>query len=343
MSENSVEELVAAIQQFHPSDTEQVHKLVNKLFYLHGKSPITKQVAVTWEGTQPFGHHIDNDDNYWSAPLIKQKGIDYQSETLEYLAVSLTLDEHEIPAATRFLDPDLSLENRVEALQELVHQKDAEASKAVLLSLSQGKLEPGLIPYVVGATTLLRFETQKDQASLWKNLLQIALEYRNRNESFAERTTWAAVRRCASLIPVTDIDQLVPLLDFEGAVDCKLVTLQGLRSIFEIKFASFDGTEPVAKRVFGLASLYTQRDILLPGENSAIAITSIEFLAAVGHPRLGELIDRVVELNMPWFSKIALRALKTTLKQSDEFAHPTFQLIKSVISILESNLVEQPK
>ena len=134
---------------------------------------------------------------------------------------------------------------------------------------------------------------------------------------------------------------MVPLLDFKGAVDCKLVTLQGLRSIFEIKFASFDGTESVAKRVFELASSYTKRDILLPGENSAIAITSIEFLATVGHPRLGELINGVIELDMPWFSKIAIRALKSTLKESDEFEHPTFKLIESAISSLELNLVEQ--
>ena len=343
MSENSVEEIVAAIQQSYPGDTQQVHKLVNELIYHHNKNPITKNVAVTKEGAQFVGHHIDNEDNYWSAPLTKQKGIDYQSETPGYLAASLVSDESVVPAVVRFLDPEQSIENRVEALQELVHQNDAEASNSVLLSLSQVELASSLIPYVVGATELLRFEKPEDQTFLWEKLLQIALEYRGRNESFAERTTWTAVRRCASLIPAAEIEQLLPLLDFKGAVDCKLVTLQGLKSIFEVKFASFVGTEPVAKRVFELASSYTTRDILLPGESSAIAIASIEFLATVGHPRLGELIKRVVELEMPWFSKFAIRALKSTLKQSDEFEHPTFQLIQTAISSLESNLVEQSK
>ena len=343
MSENSVEEILAELQQGYPGDPQQANRLALELFYRLNKTPITKDVAVTKEGTQFVGHHRDKDNNYWSAPLTKQKGIDYQSETPEYLVVSLASDEHEIPAGIRFLDPELSIKNRVDALQELVHQNDADASNIVLQSLSQGGLSSSLIPYVIGAAELLRFEKQEDQAALWKELLRIALEYRGRNESFAERTTWTAVRRCASLIPAPEVDQLLPLLDFKGTVDCKLVTLQGLRSIFEIKFASFDGTEPVAKRVFELASSYTHRDILLPGENSAIAITSIEFLATVRHPRLGELIDRVVELNMPWFSKIAIRALNRTLKQSDEFEHPTFKLIETAISSLESNLGEQSK
>lgn len=343
MSENSVEEILAEWQQSYPGDPEQVNKLANQLIYHFNKKPITRNVAVTEEGAQLIGHHIDEDDNYYTAPLIKQKNIDYQSESPEYSVVSLTQDTHEVPAVNRFLDPTLSVEYRVEALQELVQQNNAESCATVLNSLSQGKLEINLIPYVVAATDLLRFQKQEDQTTLWKTLLRIALKFRSRNESFVERTTWAAVRRCASLIPAAEVEQLVPLLDFKGTVDCKLVTLQGLKSIFEIKFASFDGTESVGKRVFELGSSYTKRDILLPGENSAIAVASIEFLATVGHPRLGELIKQVVELEMPWFSKIVIRALKSTLKQSDEFEHTTFKLIESAVSSLESNFVEQSK
>lgn len=337
--EKSVEEILAAIQRNYPVDTENAFKLRDQLFYRFNETPITKNTAVTYEGGKPFGHHIDEDDNYWKAPLEKQKGFDYQSES-PLLGIALESDGQKAPASDRFLDPGISTEERVKSLQELVYRNDAESSELVLRALCDDEPDSDMIPYLVIACEQLRFEKQEDQAMLWKMLLRVALNYRICNEPFAERTTWSAVRRCASLIPVAEIDQLLPLLEFKGAVDCKLVTLQGLKSIFEIQFASFCGTEAIAKRVFELADSYTNRDILLPGESSAIANAAISFLATVGHPRLGELMDKVIYLDMRWFSKIVLRALKTILNQSDEGDHPTFVLIQSTVSNLESKLVE---
>ena len=272
--------------------------------------------------------------------LLNNKNLDVQSD-VPAPVISLSEPEDERTASERYLNTSLQTKERVAALAELVRYDPDEAKKFVLCSLKDHGQTKELLPFVVSAAEELRFENAEDQEVVWQQLLKIALDTRFLNDPLAEQTTWTAIRRSASLIPVKDVEELLPLLDFQGAVDARLVTLQALKSIFEVEFTQLDAGSSIAERVFGFADLFTRRDALIPGEASAIASTAVQTLGTIGHPKFQEIVDQIVRLDMVWFSKIVLQSLESILENSSEVGHPIYEAIKVAISSLESSLVER--
>lgn len=274
------------------------------------------------------------------ALLLNNKNLDAQSD-VPAPVIRFSELEDERTASERYSDTSLQTKERVAALAELVRNDPDEARKFVLCSLKDHGQTKELLPFVVSAAEELRFEKAEDQEVVWQQLLKIALDTRLLNDPLAEQTTWTAIRRSASLIPVENVEELLPLLDFQGAVDARLVTLQALKSIFEVEFAQLDAGSSIAERVFGFADLFTRRDALIPGETSAIASTAVQTLGTIAHPKFQEIIDQIVRLDMVWFSKIVLQSLKSILENSSEVGHPNYEAIKVAISSLESSLVER--
>ena len=321
-------------------DNSEVLRLVEDVLkYKFGLEPKRKEVvSVELNESQSIAYHPVGDS--YHPFLISQESQDVQSD-VPAPVIRLSDPGDERTASERYSDTSLQTKERVAALAELVRNDPDEARKFVLCSLKDHGQTKELLPFVVSAAEELRFEKAEDQEVVWQQLLKIALGTRLLNDPLAEQTTWTAIRRSASLIPVENVEELLPLLDFQGAVDARLVTLQALKSIFEVEFAQLDAGSSIAERVFGFADLFTRRDALIPGEASAIASTAVQTLGTIAHPKFQEIIDQIVRLDMVWFSKIVLQSLKSILENSSEVGHPNCEAIKVAISSLESSLVER--
>ncbi len=239
------------------------------------------------------------------------------------------------PARFVFLNEKLPVIQRATALMDLVHSDSALATDHILELLRSTTMDEKWIPYVVYAAEELRFANPTDQDLVWKRLLNIAFEFRNRNEAAFERVVFSAIRRVASLLPEDQASELLPLLENTGSVDTRLVGLHAIKTVFSVFPSKDNCNRLLANRVNELAIKFIDRDVLIPGENTAIAEASVVALACLKSDQLKPRLEQVARLRLGWFSKILRRSLTQVADQWDQSAAIAKQSIHELTTFLE--------
>ncbi len=239
------------------------------------------------------------------------------------------------PARSVFLDLNQQVTERATALIELIQTDPEFATQQTLELLRQASLDEKWIPYIVYATEELRFQCQADQDLVWTRLLGIACEFRNRKEATFEKVVFSALHRVASLMPEDKVANLRPLLDNTGTVDTRLVGLQAIKTVFSVHPAKQICDPLLANRINELAIKFIDRDVLIPGQNSAIAETSILALACLKSDFVIPRLRQAAKLQLSWFSKILRKSLRQMSIQWDHSEATAKKWLDDLTSILE--------
>lgn len=160
----------------------------------------------------------------------------------------------------------------------------------------------------------LQFQDDEVRDHLWRRLLEIALQRRRDPDDTASRPIVSSAIRCvASMIPVNEVPQFLPLLDPPDPLETRLVTLQAIVNVFELGPPTADNRlGPLRERVHELALKFLDRDWLVAGERAAIALNAVQALACLGEVRLTDCISRVVALRVNWFTRQLRQRLQET-------------------------------
>ncbi|REJ66333.1 MAG: hypothetical protein DWQ31_14780 [Planctomycetota bacterium] len=233
-------------------------------------------------------------------------------------------------------DESQELPLRLKALSTLLADDPEFVSSFVLEQLDNPPAEFDWLAAIVYAAEEVRFDSTEDQELVWQRLLALALELRGRTDSRLEKIVWSAIRRSASLIPQSRVSRLLPLLDYTGAVDTRLVGLQAIATVFSTEPARSDAEyRDIIERVNVVATKFIDRDVLIPGEHSAIPELAIIVLASLDAPEFESQVQRAQDLGLEWFSRAVERSLAELIQSWSDAAHPAYVRVVRVLKSLK--------
>jgi hypothetical protein len=162
-------------------------------------------------------------------------------------------------------------------------------------------------------------------------LLAIAASLRSSAKLGVERVVWSALRRASSLLPEDQAGRFLPFLDCPSLVDTRSVALRCIERMFKPAPPVEGHPLPsLSERVAEFAFKFLDPDVFAGGENALIAQNAVCALAALGDPRLGDVIGRVNQLRRSWMNRQVHTRLEQLLGswRSREVSlcdHPAFQ------------------
>lgn len=149
---------------------------------------------------------------------------------------------------------------------------------------------------------------------LWARLLEIALSDRQEpDDAAAKPVVFSAIRCATSMIPLSELDRLLPFLDPPAPLETRLVTLQCIVNVFEAGPPAEPGQfAQLGDRISELALKFLDRDRLVAGQLAAISLNAIQALACLGDERLSTCLSRALALGIDWFNSQLMRKLRET-------------------------------
>ena len=126
-----------------------------------------------------------------------------------------------------------------------------------------------------------------------------------------------AIKRIGALVPEEEVEQLVPLLSYNGGVDMRVACLDSLATVFSLAPAqkSFESLEA---RTTELSRKFIDSDLLAPGPTSLVAQKSITLLCCLDRTLLSDVCALVKDIGFPWFSRVVVKGLRTQISQWDD-------------------------
>jgi hypothetical protein len=227
-------------------------------------------------------------------------------------------------------DPDSRVSQRLEAVQGLLELDPVAAMEFVVDELFRDDLAEEWRDALVFLAEDIRLPKASRQR-VGDRLLAIAASLRGSAKLGVEQVVWSALRRAASLLPPDQAERFLPFLDCPSLVDTRSVALRCLERMFE-PTPPVEGHPVTAlrERVAQFAFKFLDPDVFAGGENALIAQNALCALAALGDPRLGDVIGRVNQLGRPWMNRqvrTRLEQLLESWRSRDTSApdHPAFQ------------------
>jgi hypothetical protein len=193
-------------------------------------------------------------------------------------------------------------QERVAALHEWMAESPADASNFILRNLSDPSIPSDLRDSLVFLAEQARYTDPCEQDQLVKALTNIATNLMNSTEPTSEHVVWSAIRRVASILPASRLDDLRCFLRNSGKVDTRIVALQGIVHAFESKPGSAELLPLLCDRIYEMAVKLTDEDVLTAGESSAVLELAICALYALGDPRAAEAHQKVRGLGWDWLT-----------------------------------------
>jgi methylase of polypeptide subunit release factors len=226
-----------------------------------------------------------------------------------------------------------------EALEELVEREDPDMATYVASQLQNHALPPDVRSALVFAAERSQCFEPDVRASLKKELLAQAIIFRDSGE---QRSLWAALRRFASLVPVTEVDGLLQFLRDEDEATTKQVALQGIQNIFSVDFPEpCAAVDRVRERAHRLAvELISPLGLSRQG-GASLALQAFCASAALLDPKLLVLAERLLLLERVYLVMRAvesLRSLKATWGSGNHSGRrvDAFRLVSDALAALGS-------
>ena len=237
-------------------------------------------------------------------------------------------------------DPEAECAEKIDAIQVCLEADEDKTANFIVDELCRDDLPQDWRDALVlfAETAQYREDSQRDR--LWRRLLDIALTLREEPDKGQRPVVSSAIRTLASMIPEEDVNGLLPLLEPPNPIETRLVTLQGVAHIFEVRPpADADAVAPLANRVYELATKFLDRDWLIAGKNAAIGLNTVYALAAMGDPRLPTSVSAVLDLNEDWFTYQAILDSESLIKawctDNEAKAHSAFDLVRTQLTVLK--------
>jgi hypothetical protein len=228
---------------------------------------------------------------------------------------------------------------KTDALTELVVRDDPDVPAFLVSDLARANTLPeAWRDTLILATEEVQFSQPELRTALQHQLFQIALTLRDDDNINSEPALWAALRRCASLMPEEDASHLLEFLSPEHTLDTRQVALQGIQTIFS--FAppgNPDTLHSLCDRVADLVRKYLDPDLLTPGENASLAVNALHALAVLGDERVIEYTRRLAVSQKRWLIRFAKRTLERTAKNW-QARQPVTDSQRSALRLLTESL-----
>jgi len=256
--------------------------------------------AVTTEGTKRFRGATLEDAQ--SGPLHDVRASDS--------AVDTGSGGHSDEACphdcwSRIRDQGSDMRVRIEALKECVSVDADSVSSYVVQEVSREDIDDRWRNALIFATEDLQFRGSAERQTLKQRLLGFASRLRKSVLLDDEQAVWSAMRSAASLMSFPEVEQFLPLLASPEPVDTRLVALQCIVRMAESAGPATDHRPSVGllDRITELGRKFLDPDLLIPGDNAAIAQNAIHALAVLGGPASQALVKQVKALDKPWLTR----------------------------------------
>lgn len=233
-----------------------------------------------------------------------------------------------------------SFEARVQALVELIEHEPLKAAEFVVAELAAAQDDPEWLAELVFAAEDLQFHGADIREAVRERLLGLAETLRHETQRDTGHVVWSALRCGASLLDASDIGRLRVFLDVAGTVDTRLVALQCVpRRFFRSPPPSDLQCESLVDRIAELGAKFLDPDMLVPGENAALAQNAVHALVVLGDPRSREQISRLQGFEKSWLTRQLRGKLQRTAESwnSDDTtgpSHPTRELLSESLDLL---------
>jgi hypothetical protein len=205
---------------------------------------------------------------------------------------------------------DAATPDRVAAIHQWMADSPRHAASFILEILASSTASPDFRDAMVFLAEKATYPDPADRARLATTLKNIASELLVSRRPNIDTVVWSAVRRFASILPESQLDELRLFLTNSGGVDTRVVALQGIVNAHESKPALPGTFHELRDRVHELAVKLTDCDVLTPGDASAVLELAICALYALGDPRAEEAFENVNKLGWRWLSKQVERGVR---------------------------------
>lgn len=155
----------------------------------------------------------------------------------------------------------------------------------------------------------VQFASESSRSAVVDRLLTIAKEHAFGPAAGNVEIFNSAIRTVASMIEADRLEEFLPFLEPPVKFDTHHITFHALIRILEIDGPT-ESHRRLSDRVHVLTTLYLNRELILPGSQSARAQAAVTALAALGDNRIVETVRRVAALEIPRFSRRIKKRLK---------------------------------
>lgn len=198
----------------------------------------------------------------------------------------------------------VTFEQRIACLYELVDAEDPELPLFLVNQLQRKDLRRDEQSALVLAAERTQVFDNAMRASLKDSLLRHGVALRDLGEE--EGPLWAAIRRYASLVPLSEVDGLLEFLRPEDADATKQAALHGIQHIFEVEPPDDSASiSRLRERVSALALEYLTSGRADSPEGSSLALNVFCAAASLGDMNLSTLTERLIALGR---ARLASRA-----------------------------------
>lgn len=170
-------------------------------------------------------------------------------------------------------------------------------------------------------------------------LLAFAEKHRNSSDPQDESPVWSAIRTGASMLRPDVANCLCPLLEPGHSIETSMVAVKMLGRIFEAQPpAAVDEHQALANEILPMANSLLNRYAIASSQNAAMAQLAIYALAAMASSKIDDVVEKVQELNVSWFTQQTLYELDELASiwanRTVPIADPPQKLLDSVIQTI---------
>jgi hypothetical protein len=165
--------------------------------------------------------------------------------------------------------------------------------------------------------------TPDKSALLAPRLLDLAVQYRDSNDSEDRLVVWSATRTGASMLRPNEASWLLPLLEPGHPIETSLVALKMLGRIFEAQPPErLDQHTDLGGKVRGIAESLLNRYAIASIQSAAMAQLAVCTLAAMASNETLNIVRAVRRIGVSWFLQQTARELRELQSSWDERTSP---------------------
>ena len=311
------EQLIAAILMSNNSQLASGKQAIKDAFnYQLGAEDLQFGQGISYRNK--FGrHHVvlvpqGGDEAIFVSGPPAVETLEHERDGLSESSPSVDI-EHELQIVG---DSLFDIDVRASALWKVIHEDPDSGRQFVLDTFAvAGKEKEDSIrcSLAVFAAEKLRFEQNSDQEIVWNGLLDFVKKY-SASETLGGVTAavHAALRRLGTLIPPSEVESLIPLLNGNGGMEIRVDCLDAILTVFSLGPAESRPSDLIA-RVDDLSHKLLDSDLLVPGPTSLLAEKTIVVLACLDRKLLLKAIDTVKAVNFPWFTRVVLKGVRNQI------------------------------
>lgn len=228
-----------------------------------------------------------------------------------------------------------STADRMTALAELARRGDATIPQILASEFRAGSRDLNWLSALVTAAEQTQFTDAGERAVVKAGLRKTVDRIYASKDIKWERTAWAVVRTYASMLAPSEIESLSPLLDVQGGIDTRQVTLQMIQNVFA---AGPPGNllplTALRDRVYDIAVAGMSLPSIRPGNSASLTMNALATMAALGDCRLEECA-KTARANLPaWFAELTQEVLEAVTEFWPK-DHPATHAVTRSRTILE--------